>query len=310
MSPPDSETNVAAVVSAMETYANFEEVAVRQLMPANEEDAAEIGQYAVVPNGKTLVSVKKFIDEYRTQPERRAGTATLSTLASFIDHVKRFADEHTAVFADVDNRKNAQLVSVLDYHEKTAAGQPRFGQHRGVYKFPLSDEWHAWNSGADNPMNMAAFAQFLEDRIMDVLDPTAGGDTIKEFAVNLGITLATAQRLMELSRGLAIRVEAKVSQAVNLSSGEGQMTFSESHGTTDGGAIKIPGGFAITIPVFRNGPLYKIPVRLRYRVQQGSVVWWYSPQRIDRVWDHAITEACDTVADETERQLFYGKPEA
>jgi len=310
MNSPENETNVAATVAAMETYANFETFSITEFGIDSDTELNEIGQYAVVPKGKELRSLKPFIDEYRTRPERRTGTATLSTLASFIDHVKRFYDEHSAVFADVDNRKNAQLISVLDYHEKTAAGKPRFGQHRGVYKFPLSDEWNAWNSGADSPMPMAAFAQFLEDRIMDVLDPTAGGDTIKEFAINLGITLATAQRLMELSRGLAIRVEAKVSQAVNLSSGEGQMTFSESHGTTEGGPIKIPGGFAIAIPVFRNGPLYQIPVRLRYRVQQGSVVWWYSPQRIDRVWDHAISEACDTVIAETGRDLFYGKPEA
>lgn len=258
---------------------------------------------------RTITPVKKFLDEYRTAPERREGTATLTTIASFCDHVKRFMDDHSVIFADVDDRKDARLVSVLDYHEKKSTGAPRFGKHRGAYKFPLTDEWNAWNAVNGKEMVQGAFAQFLEDRIMDIQAPSEAGDLVKAFAANLGGDMATAQRLTELSNGLNVRVDTAVTNAVNLSTGEGQINFQETHGDKDGGPIKVPKGFAIAIPVFKGGTFYSMPVRLRYRVAQQKVLWTLLLWRSDRVWDDAIKIACDFAHAETGRDLLYGKPE-
>lgn len=311
METPENESENAAAVAAMETYAGYELQEIDD--PHFDDDGTEdgtklVGRFAVVPRGKELKSVKQFVDEYRLSPERITGIAQLTTVESFIDHAKRFADANSAVFADVADRANAQLISVLNYHERD--GVPRFGDHRGVYKFPLSDEWKAWTGGADKPMTQAQFAQFIEDRINDVRPPDTAGDRVKEFAVNLHITLANQQRLMELSKGLTIRADIKVTQVVNLSSGEGQLMYAEAHGNADGSPLKVPGGFVIGIPVVRSGPIYEIPVRLRYRRgNDGAVVWWFTPHRIELAWDDATKEACDKVIEATNLPLFYGKPE-
>ncbi|MDE8453326.1 DUF2303 family protein, partial [Klebsiella pneumoniae] len=81
-------------------------------------------------------------DQYRTNPLRRAGTATMLSLDSLIDHVNRFKDADTVVFAD-DSRSAPSMTAVLDYHRAGASGDPRFGKHRSLYAFPLSDEWKA-----------------------------------------------------------------------------------------------------------------------------------------------------------------------
>src|SRR4051812_21647006 len=58
----------------------------------------------VVPDGTgkfKLQSTKPFVDEARKTPEMRVGTATMSRLPSFCEHVNRFKTESTVIFADV-----------------------------------------------------------------------------------------------------------------------------------------------------------------------------------------------------------------
>jgi uncharacterized protein YfdQ (DUF2303 family) len=266
-----------------------------------------------VPDGRKVFSLKPYLDEYLEAPERRKGTATVATIKSFVDLVNRFKDSESAIFAD-NAPKTPRLVAVLDYNPAEASypdhpGKARFGQHRVEYAFPVSSEWAAWTGQHGKEMGQADFAQFLEDRIADVGNPGEAMNTAKEFAAQIGITLASPQRLMELSRGLSIRVNAKVTQAVKLSSGEAQIGFEETHEEEGGGPVKIPGGFAIRIPVFRGGVGFEIPVRLKYRTQGTSILWSYTLQRVDIIWDLVIAEACQLVEKETELPLFYGTPE-
>lgn len=256
-----------------------------------------------------LESMKPFLDEYLEAPERRAGTAEVTTLASFVDHTKRFADPDSALFAD-DDVKAPSLTSVLDYHRAGASSDPRFGMHRAIYRFPISDEWKAWTAPRE-PMKQAAFGEFLEDRCIDVLDPAAVGAGTTKLATTLGLTLADPVRLLELARGLAVNVETKVAGVMNLSSGEAQISFEEKHVGQGGTALKVPTGFVIAIPVFRSGAAYQLPVRLRYRVlpNGGGIVWLFQIARIEQAFRDALAEACTKASEETGLPLFYGKPE-
>ena len=114
---------------------------------------------------------------------------------------------------------------------------------------------------------------------------------------------------MELSRGLQVYESSAVREVVNLSSGEGQISFQSEHTDQHGVPLKVPGLFLIAIPVFRNGPLYRIAARLRYRKNAG-LVFWYDLWRIDRTFDHAFDEALGRVRAETALPVMLGKPEA
>ncbi len=61
-------------------------------------------EIAAVPTNRTLHSIKKLLDEYRVRPERKTGTSTLDTVASFVDQVNRSKDANSVIFADVANR--------------------------------------------------------------------------------------------------------------------------------------------------------------------------------------------------------------
>lgn len=262
---------------------------------------------ASVPQGRTLVSLKPFLDELRAAPERKRGKAMLQTIGSFVDHVNRHKDADSVMFADIESAA-PYLLAVYDYNEAGPEGAPRFGQHRAVYPFPLSDEWNAWEAaGGAGFRGQQAFAEFLEDRIMDV--SADAGASVTALAEELGLTLATPRKLLELSRGLTINVAARVANHQNLSSGEGQLVFQTEHRDEQGAPIKVPGAFAISIPVLSGGPAYKLPVRLRYRVKDGSVSWAVSIERVERAWKIALEESCAFAAKETGLPLFYGTPE-
>lgn len=257
----------------------------------------------------------KIFEPYRDAPRFRHGTAKMLSLDSLIDHVNRFKDADSVVFAD-DNRTDPSLTAVLDYHRVGAEADPRFGKHRSTFSFPLSDEWQAWAEANDGKMTMAEFAAFLENRIIDVLYLVPGEDTLPEDLQRLVDTLggpdtiATPNKLMELARGLQVNDEAIVQEAVNLSTGEGVVRFQARHTDEHGAPLKVPSLFLIAIPVFRNGPLYRLAARLRYRATQGRLTFWFELWRTDRTFDHAFSESLERVRVETQLPVLLGKPEA
>jgi uncharacterized protein YfdQ (DUF2303 family) len=280
----------------------------RPIVSIFDEPKADKGAVLFVPRGLEAKSVKPFLDEYLQKPRRREGTAKLTELASFNAHVNRFKSSASAIFAN--NACQPQLIGVLDYHEEGATGDPAFCKHRAVYDFPLSDEWTAWTEKDSEQLGQQAFAEFIEDRLADVLDPAEAGDNAKAFASRLGMHFASASRLVELSRGLSIHVGATIRQAVNLGTGESQFTYVDQHQDEKGAPLKVPGAFIIAIPVFRGGDPYQIPVRLRYRVSGSQATWFYQLARSEETFLHAFREACEAAKTATSLPLFYGTPES
>ena len=73
--------------------------------------------------------------------------------------------------------------------------------------------------------------------------------------------------------------------------------------------MKVPNAFLIAIPVFELGERFVIPVRLRYRLNQGHVRWTLALYRSELVFDTAVRETCAKAAAGTGLPLFYGSPE-
>lgn len=268
-------------------------------------------QLLAVPSGRgsvELVDPKPHLDKYLAAPERREGTATLLDLDSFIRHVNRFKDDDSAIFGDPEPG-SPSLTAVLDYHRAGSESAARFGRHRSVYHFPISEEWQAWASVEGTEFGTAALAEWLEDRIVDVLDPEKAGETPTALAEVLGVSLATPQRLLELSKGLEVRVDQRVVEKRNLSTGEAQLVFEQTHSNDVGQPLKIPGAFLVGIPVFRSGERYQLAIRLRYRVREGRVSWLLSRHRPDAILQDALTQAFEEARDQTELPLLVGRPE-
>lgn len=286
-------------------------------------EGGPIFPFAVLPREKRIHSLKEIIDEWRIRPERRRGTAKLQTLDALIAHANRFKDDGSALFGTITNGVPA-LTSVLDYHPAGGAADapPRFGEHRGQYDFPLSDEWRAWMGAADAALSQVEFAEFLEDRITDVTEPPAWAlkdakakpQTPEDIELagllfQIGGRLAGSQRLMEMARSLKIHENSVVKNASNLATGEVSLQFETTHTDADGKPLTIPNIFLITIPIFAHGAGYRLVVRLRYRKPGGKIVWLLAPLRPDVSLRHAAEEAFAKAAADTGLPLYRGSPE-
>lgn len=256
-----------------------------------------------------------IFDAYRVRPLRRQGAARVTRLESLIALTNRHKDAdgaETVLFVDepVLGGKSGAITSVIDYHSDER--EPNWLEHRVLYPFPLSPEWQAWMGQNDKPLEMIEFAQFLEDRIVDVLDPSAA-DTLpqeaKDFIKKAGGKLGSPTKLIEISRSLQVNENSRVKSAQTLSSGERQIVFETEHTDAAGQPVDVPSLFLIAIPVFANSPVaFRMIVRLRYRVR-GGISFFYEVWRPDIVLKAAVDEAVAQAAAQTGLPVFYGTPE-
>ncbi len=270
-----------------------------------------------VLTGEGIMAVGDGVfDDYRTKPKDRADTATLRDLKSFIAYTNRFKDAESALFA-INERSTPSITAVLDYHGAGGIEDEtqRFGNHRAVHRFPLSDEWKVWTENDDKKMTMVEFAEFLENHIIDVLPVEmvtveTEDEEIRRFFAMMGgkAALADPARLMEIANNLQINESSHIKNAFKLSSGEATIEFQSEHEThtAQSGKITIPKLFAIGTPVFKAGVPYRIFSRFRYRKTGGGIQFFYKLWRTDRVFDHAFDEAIEKAASETGLPLFLG----
>lgn len=279
-----------------------------------ENGIADGRPFAIVPNGMEVKSLKNITDQYLSAPERRKGTAKVSRIQSFTELTNRFKDVNSALFAKGEIKGTtiaASLTAVLDYHPAMPEDKPnnaRFGQHQIVYDFPVSKEFAAWIELDGKAMDQADFAAMIEDRIGDIIRNDPQNPVQFDGMEYLMPKFADPATMLELSQGMEVYTNMTVKGKTRLQSGETQIEFLSEHKTVDGGALNPPDFFLICVPVFEMGAKYRLPVRLRYRIHEGKVVWFYQLYRAEKAFDNAFDEACETAQEHTSLPLFWGTP--
>lgn len=256
--------------------------------------------------GAGLISLRDHAEKWRIAPDRKKGTAKLATLQSFIDLTNRHKDEHSVIFAQAD-WPAPSLTAILNYNKSGETGEARFGDHRFVYPFPLTDEFKAWAGKDATKMTQGEFAAFIEERVFELADPTAA--EADQFEKILRTNFASPSRMMELSRGLQVNVESVAKSGVTLQSGEGEIQFVEEHRDVKGEKLIVPGLFMISLPAFIGGDPVRIPVRLRYRVSGGAISWFYQMYRWKEYLRERVISDLEIAAASTELPTFEGSPE-
>ena len=165
-----------------------------------------------IPNGPgqfRLEATKQLQAGAQTGVQPHTGTARVTRIESFFDHVNRFKSDASVVFADVE-RGDPQLLAVIDYHDVKTPPTQWGGRHRTLYPFPVSEEMQAWAGIDGKPMNMITFARFIEGRLPDIFPPGDPGldDRVKDFAINLRVRLGAAQEMYDLAHGIESRRRA------------------------------------------------------------------------------------------------------
>ncbi|RVI28209.1 DUF2303 family protein [Sinorhizobium meliloti] len=254
----------------------------------------------------TVSNVADLFERYREHPRRKSGTANVATLESLISLIDRHKTENSAIFAET-NWEKPSITAVFDYHEAKNGGLADNGKHRAHYEFPLSEEWKAWVKINGKPLEQVEFAEFIEDHIAELSAPDSM--EAEDFRGKFGFKVAYPNELVALSRGLQVHAETRVKNNVVLQSGEGEITWDEEHRDAQGNKLTVPGMFILSIAPFFMGDTARIPVRLRYRVSGGKVLWICQLYRPDVHITQQVMRDLERVAHETELPHFQGTPE-
>lgn len=290
------------------THSFLKEEMKPTIMLLNEPNTMVTALGIVTKTGLKVIAPQSF-DSYRAQPRYRQGTAVFTKLQSFIDHVNRFADPDSAVFAD-ENRTHPSLTAVLNYNRKGATADPRFGNHRSHFAFPLSDEWQAWNAVNGKELSMIGFSRFLEDHIVDVVPLTHIdlGPAATNFATILGGSskIADPATLMSMALNMQVFEKSNTANANNLATGEIRADFETIYNDSNGQKLNVPSMFVISIPVFKNEAPRQILARLRFRKDGNKITFFYELWRTDITFDEAFDACIADVAQQTSLPVFAG----
>jgi uncharacterized protein YfdQ (DUF2303 family) len=302
---PDNDAGIKAIVDLTNKAAELEEVTIftNGTFPGLPDEIPMFFDHR--PN-MGVVDIRPYMERFRTHPERRSGTAKVTTLDSFVELVNRHKTPHSAIFASTAWPQPA-LTGIIDYHE-TGQGKPGHLHHRVLYDFPITDELKAWIANNNKVMKQAEFAAFLEEHSAELSAPFAGEES--HYQNLFKERIATPTEVVSLSRHLEVFVGARAKQGIRLQTGERVVEFSEEHTNGKGDKVDIPGCFIISVHAFVGGEAVRIAARLRYRIAAGDINWFYSLYRWDVELRNRVKNDLAEAAKQTALPAYEGSPEA
>lgn len=237
------------------------------------------GVFTVVPKDYRIEDLERFLP----RPLRIKEAVTLHDTNSFIAYVNNFKLPVSRIFFDTVEE---EFVAVLDYHEAETAG---WCGHTAVFKPRRSVEFETWMGSNRKQFTQVDFARFLEENLPDVVEPNSA-------------------ELLQVALTFEAKKSVEFASGVRLANGQIQFAYDEIvRGTAQKGTIEIPESFVLGIPIHVNGPAYRISVRLRWRLQEGKLVFWYEVVRPHRYIEDALKEIRERVGVETTMGILAGK---
>jgi uncharacterized protein YfdQ (DUF2303 family) len=248
-------------------------------------------------------------DAFADAPRRAKAKRSVSDAESFVRYVNRHRTPGTEVYAHV---LSSAVVAVIDAHHGT--DEPAGWQdHRVELALEHSKEWLAWNARdlGQNPrgwFNQQEFAEFIEDRALDVHDPDHA-------------------RLIEIATTFEAKSKADFNSAVRLDNGDVRFDYVEQTTAKAGekGDIEIPKQLTLALRPYIGGPRVWVTAQFRYRLAGGGLMLGFALVRPEVILETAVDDIVTEIregktirpenGDETvihtgvgDVPIFYGKP--
>ena len=219
------------------------------------------------------------------KPIRKRGMTQVFDAASLNMLIADNGDAgNIAIYVNRDPNKPA-VVAVLNGHGKSGPG---WGDFRAEIAFRPTPQWVKWKGIDGKMMPQAEFAEFIEDNMADVAEPS-------------GAELLEIATYMQATRSVDFK------SALQLSSGAVQFQNLESLDTKVGaGSIAIPTMFTLGIAPLFGSPSYKVPARLRYRLTDGKLTLGIKLQRVEDLMVKVLDEVVQKIEVGTNISVFEG----
>ncbi|MGN7977395.1 DUF2303 family protein [Microbacterium sp. 22195] len=215
-------------------------------------------------------------DEYAESPRRKTGARSVTDAASFVAYVNRHADSRTEVYAHANSSK---VVGIIDSHDE--AGTPGGWQkHRVTLDLEHSKAWAAWAEADGQLFQQDVFADFIDDRYLDVIDPTAA-------------------RMIDIARSFQAHTKVTFESTIRETSGDVKLNFTEDTAARAGqkGDIEIPARIQLALRPYVGGPIYSIWAHFRYRLRGGAVLLGFKLERPENILEAAFADIVTEIRD-------------
>lgn len=233
-----------------------------------------------------VIDLEKQRDLYRETPRRKTGAFSAHTGEAFIAYMAKHVLPETEVWADLTNRT---VTAVINAHDKTdfAAG---WGDHRLELKLQFTPAWLAWTKYDGANLSQTAFAELLEERATDVVEPDAA-------------------TLMEITRSFKAAKKVAFESGTHLSTGEVQFVYREDIEGKAGkkGELSMPDHFWLALTPFEGGKPYKVLARLRFSISEGGLALKYVLDRPAEYVRTAFDDVVDVIRAGVEAPVFHGR---
>lgn len=265
----------------------------------------------LVPPGYNAASAEDIVQKHLPFPRRTKATVALTTPDSFIRYVEMYRSADTKIFACIPQDSNPpKFEAIIDYHQDriTQAAdkeavtfrpepQPRWCEHRAKYQAVYSEEWKRWMAKDRVRMDQEQFALLLEENQDLIINP-AGAD------------------LLELVQNLEGKNDITCNSLIRLSNGKQKLIYEEqvvlkgATGTTiKPGEVEFPTELTAAIAIFDGSPVsYAIKCRLRYRIEQRKLVFWFEVVDKHLVVKDAVSKIVEQIQKSLGIEPLLGQP--
>jgi|GEM_PF-4590169 len=236
------------------------------------------------PDGTKLVITPNNYTVHRHAPlwpklERIKRHQTFQNTMSLVDYVNEFKTKATRLYA---NGKELRVLAVIDHDAPDA---PDYAVHTAELRSELSETWARWKGVFNKSLGQRELAEFLEENQVDVTAPTGAA-------------------LLEICTNLDIQKAVTFKSGIRLQNGMTQLTFHETE--AGNGAVQVPQRFSLGLPVFEGGNLYPLEVFLRYRLDEGKIIFRLVPVRLEYVFKTAFEGEVKAIAEATQLPVYIG----
>lgn len=209
---------------------------------------------------------------------------TVKTLdaESFITYVNRFkAADKTTIFADYTGPR---IRACIDYH---STEKPDYLHHDVSFIPPWSEQWARWRTIDGKNLGQIEFAEFVEENMGDVVEPDGA-------------------IFLDLVTGLQAKKKVSFESGVRLHDGSNQLTYHEEIEAKGRNTMTIPSEFAVGVPIFYFGEAYKVRCLLRYRIDDGKLIFVIKINRRLFVEQAAFNDITKIIAEKTGLKVLNG----
>lgn len=232
-----------------------------------------------------VIDLESERDHLRERPRRKTGTYHVRDAASLNAYLDKHEMPETELWADANR---LAVTAVINGHAATDAGH---GDHRAVMTLTHTPEWKAWIERDRKMFGQLEFAEHIEDRLTDIVDPPAAD-------------------MLELVQTFIAKRALAFESGKSLSTGQVQLEYRETIEAKAGhkGRLEIPQRFTLLVAPFEGSAVVSMSARLRYRITEGDLRLGFFLDRPAQVIRDAFADVVNGIAENNPSPLFHGTP--